>query len=86
MADINDPDFWYIHRHDLESGQVFWASDGSVVKLDRRVPGDGTKWYVAYWCNGWSYCDNEVEPGDLRGDPLVDFQEVIERGSQHVGA
>lgn len=67
-----DPDYWYHHRHDLEPGQVFRLSDGSIVKLDRRVPGDGTKWYVADWNLYWSYCDNQIEPGELRGDPIKD--------------
>lgn len=56
---------WYEHRGDLEGGQIFRCRDGSVVMLDRRVPGDGTKWYVADWHIGWSYEDGTVEPGDL---------------------
>ena len=40
--------------------------DGSIVKLDRTVPGDGTKWYVADWSNGWAYYDATIEPGDLK--------------------
>lgn len=66
-----DADYWYTHRHDLESGQVFRLSDGSFVKLHRRVPGDGTQWYVADWSDGgWTYYDNTIEPGDLRGERL----------------
>lgn len=50
----------------LEPGQTFVTIDGSVVKLDRRVPGDGTKWYVADWWNdSWAYMDSTIEPGDL---------------------
>lgn len=67
-----DPDHWYNNRHELESGQVFNLSDGSVVRLDGRVPGDGTKWYVADWHEGWSSYNNEIEPGDLRGQPITD--------------
>ena len=62
-----DGDHWYTHRHELQPGQVFRHLDGAFVKLDCRVPGDGTKWRVADWLNGWAYYDNEVEPGDLFG-------------------
>ena len=55
---------WYEQRDKLESGQVFMANQG-IVKLDRRVPGDGTQWYVAEWSDGWVYEDNTIEPGDL---------------------
>jgi hypothetical protein len=42
-----------------------------MVKLDRRVPCDGTKWYVATWYgNHWSYEDATIEPGDLIGEAL----------------
>ena len=61
---------WYERRAELEPGQIFLNCDGSLVKLDRRVPGDGTKWYVADWCGDhWSYEDSVIEPGDLRGEP-----------------
>lgn len=57
---------WYERRHDLRSDQVFKTNDGSLVKLDSRVPGDGTKWYVADWSYGsWGYYDSTIEPGDL---------------------
>ena len=62
---------WYDRRDELEPEQVFKATDGSIVKLDRRVPGDGTQWYVADWFNGWSYYDDTIEPGDL-ADRLAD--------------
>jgi hypothetical protein len=67
-----DEDYWYEHRNNLSSEMVFALADGSLVKLDRTVPGDGTKWYVADWNNGWSYYDSTIEPGDLRGEPLPD--------------
>lgn len=63
---------WYERRAELEPEMVFRSFDGSLVKLDRQVPGDGTKWYVADWHNGWSYCDSTIEPGDLVGEPLID--------------
>jgi hypothetical protein len=60
----NHPIDWYERRNELCPDQVFRTADG-VVKLDRRVPGDGTRWYVADWWNGWSYQDSTIEPGDL---------------------
>jgi hypothetical protein len=69
---FEDGDYWYTHRHELAPEQVFRLRDGSLVKLDRSVPGDGTKWYVADWSNGWSYEDSTIEPGDLRGEPIDD--------------
>ena len=56
---------WYERRAELEPGQIFRTYDNSIVLLDRRVPGDGTQWYVADWWNGWSYMDSKIEPGDL---------------------
>lgn len=58
-------DYWYEHRDKLESGMIFKTYLGETVKLDRRVPGDGTKWYAADWCNGWAYYDGTIEPGEL---------------------
>lgn len=61
-------DYWYDHRHELESGQIFKTSEGFKIMLDRNVPGDGSKWYIANWHNNkWSYEDDTIEPGDLRG-------------------
>lgn len=57
---------WYTRRDELKPDQIFSMRDGALVKLDRRVPGDGTQWYVADWCNGWSYEDSRIEPGDLK--------------------
>ena len=57
---------WYERRNELEADQVFRLHDGSTVKLDRRVPGDGSQWFVASWWNGsWAYMDSAIEPGDL---------------------
>lgn len=56
---------WYERRHELAPDQVFRLHDGDVVKLDRSVPGDGTKWYVADWCGYWAHYDNTIEPCDL---------------------
>ena len=50
----------------LEPGQTFLTLDGSIVMLDRRVPGDGTKWFVADWYGGsWSFEDSTIEPSDI---------------------
>lgn len=56
---------WYEHRHELRSGMVFKTTDGSIVRLDRRLAGDGTKWRVYDWHNGWCCFDSTLEPGDL---------------------
>lgn len=57
---------YYENRHLLKEDQVFKDRQGDMVKLDRRVPGDGTQWYVADWLDGsWAYMDNTVEPSDL---------------------
>jgi len=57
---------WYERRSELKADMVFSTYDGSLVKLDRPVPGDATKWYVADWTGrSWSYCDGTNEPGDL---------------------
>lgn len=56
---------WYEERHKLQPDQIFKLHDGSIVKLDRTVPGDGTKWYVADWYRGWSYQDSTIEPGEI---------------------
>lgn len=77
-----DPDYWYYNRHHLKSGQVFHLHDGTIVMLDRRVPGDGTKWSVYDWDNGWSCYDNEIEPGDLRGEPITDSKYAIRQATE----
>ena len=57
---------WYARRDELEPEQIFRRYDGSLVKLDRRAPGDGSKWYVADWYgNGWDYEDSIIDPSDL---------------------
>ncbi len=62
MGDID----WYERRNELYPEMIFVTKQNEVVKLDRRVPGDGTKWYVADLDNrGWGYYDGTIEPGDL---------------------
>lgn len=59
---------WYERRHELEPGQVFTMFDGSIVRLDRRVPGDGTAWIVDDWDEhhkNWACYEARIEPGDL---------------------
>lgn len=58
----------YERRHELRPDQMFLMHDGTKVKLDRDVPGDGSKWYAATWndyTKGWIYEDFTLEPGDL---------------------
>ena len=58
---------WYEFRNDLRPGQIFRTHSGDIIQLDRSVPGDGTKWYVADWYrDGWSHYDSTIEPGDLK--------------------
>jgi hypothetical protein len=68
---------WYERRDELQSGMVFTTHQGGVVKLDRGVAGDATKWFVIDWVKGyssptwgvvvdhWSHADGTIEPGDL---------------------
>lgn len=63
---MSEPVDWYERRHELAPDQVFRTQDGEKVMLDRRVPGDGTRWYVAdWWGDSWAYMDSTIEPGDL---------------------
>lgn len=72
-----DPDYWYNHCSELRCDDVFTTADG-LVKLDRPKAGDGTRWYVVTWHQGfaagpnysacaphWSHEDDTIEPGDL---------------------
>ena len=69
---MTEPD-WYERSNELESGMVFKDYQGDLVKLDRRVPGDGSQWYVAtVWGDSWAWMDSIIEPGDLTGEPLLD--------------
>lgn len=62
---------WYTHRAELCLGMIFRTVNGEFVMLDRGVPGDGTRWYVADRFDGrWFYQDSTIEPGDLTGEPL----------------
>ena len=63
MSDATD---WYEQKHRLRPQMIFLTKSGEVVQLDRSVPGDGTKWYVAnLYIRGWTFEDGTVEPGDL---------------------
>lgn len=73
MADKID---WYERRHELKPGQVFRTVYGGVVRLEQRVPGDGTDWYADDWYPGvpgrpgyekgyWSAEQGRLHPGDL---------------------
>ena len=65
----NEEICWYTRRHELEPRQVF-VCQGGLVMLDSRVAGDGTKWRVLDWHEGWCDYGSEIEPGDLRGEPI----------------
>lgn len=57
---------WYERRYDLEPGQVFTTRQDVKIRLDRRVPGDGTDWYADIWHNNhWSCEDYTIHPADL---------------------
>jgi hypothetical protein len=68
-------DYWYENKHLLKPEDVFIDIYGNIIKLDRRVPGDGTKWYVADWTGKyWAYEDSTIEPGELcyrEDDPVL---------------
>ena len=69
---------WYTRRNELRAEMVFGTRDGAV-KLDRTVPGDGTRWYVADWDDwngGWSHMDSTIEPGDLLGEPMTEEEHL----------
>lgn len=72
---------WYDRRDELEQGQIFRTHDGSAVKLDHRVPGDGSAWYVADWWGGsWAHMDSRIEPGDLLERIADDYCAVMGMG------
>lgn len=61
---------------ELEPGMIFrtGAGAGDVVRLDRRVPGDGTQWEADSWsghARRWLADGRRLEPDDL-GDRLPD--------------
>jgi hypothetical protein len=62
---------WYEARGRLREGMIFTLADGDVICLDRRVPGDGTKWYNYEVESSFdkgvvlSYWGGTVEPSDL---------------------
>lgn len=66
---------WYERRDELDPGQVFRTHDDSIVRLDQRVPGDGTDWYCDVWIESqrpyWSAEMFRLHPSDLK-DRLAD--------------
>lgn len=76
-------DYWYDHRSELSPDNICILDDGSVVKLDRRVPGDGTDWYVLDWTKSvyeesfyWSDNDSRIHPGDIKV-VIKDLEEIF---------
>lgn len=58
---------WYARRHELEPDMVFTDFQGDLVMLDRRTPGDGSRWNVLTDYHGsWVDDGATIEPGDLR--------------------
>jgi hypothetical protein len=68
---------WYDHRDELRPGMVFESCWG-IVRLDHRVPGDGSQWSCDVWIEGrpdlpgtiyekgrFSGDEMKIEPGDL---------------------
>lgn len=63
-------DYWYNNRDRLNPGHVCILEDGLTVRLDRRVPGDGTDWYCDVWVNGSWICENhKIHPSDINKGP-----------------
>lgn len=62
-----DYDYWYDNRDQLKPNMIVLLHDGQSVLLDRRVPGDGTQWYVANRSvrGNWCYEDDTIEPGEI---------------------
>ena len=63
---------WYDRRDELRQDMVFRTYAGDIVRLDRTVPGDGTRWYVEDWTGYWAHESSTIEPGDL-AEYLPDF-------------
>lgn len=64
---------WYDHRDELEPGMIVINYQGSRLRLDHRVPGDGTNWVCDVWYsrpdheNGGYWCADEchIHPSDI---------------------
>lgn len=63
---------WYERQDELEPGMVFTSVFG-IVRLDQRVPGDGTQWMVETWDDRWVADGNRIEPADLEERLPDDF-------------
>lgn len=67
MSDYRSDGDWYESRNKLCSDMIFLTQYDEVIKLDQRVPGDATKWYVADLDEkGWSYWGNTIETSELK--------------------
>lgn len=64
---------WYERRDELNPGDVVTTHDGDRLRLDHRVPGDGTDWRCDYWMDRpgedggghWSAEEMRIHPGDI---------------------
>lgn len=66
---------WYERRNELDPGMAFKLNCGdTIVRLDHRIPGDGTDWSCDLWLNGhWSGEEFRIHPGDL-GERLASME------------
>ena len=69
-------DYWYENCDRLNPGNVCILEDGTTVKLDRRVPGDGTDWYVldqeksyVYGHLYWTDNNSRIHPSEIKKGP-----------------
>lgn len=64
---------WYQRCDEIRNGMIFKTVGGGIVLIDGRVPGDGTRMYVADRYRGdWCYQDSTAEPCDLVGEPMTE--------------
>lgn len=81
---------WYERSDDLQSRMIFDSCYG-IVRLDRRVPGDGTDWYADVWIDGrpgvpgyenghFSCEDARIHPADLIERLADDWQGSLTAG------
>ena len=64
---------WYERRDELEEGMAFRTQSGNIVRLNRRMPADGSDWYADSWAPSripqehgvWLAYDERIHPGDL---------------------
>lgn len=63
---------------ELSEDMIFRTTSGTIIRLDRRVPGDSNRWFVAIWEGYWCFDETIVEPGDLIGRPAASIHDITE--------